>query len=326
MPFGKASAWYNAEYMDKPKVTPKDFFLWAGAMIALYGSVIALITLLFEYIDYVYPDPFAYWVDPYSGGIRFAMASLIVLAPLTIVLMRFIRNDIVRVAEKADLWVRKWALVLTVFVAGATVIGDLIALVNTFLGGDFTTRFMLKVLVVLLVAGGVFLHFLADLRGYWVANPSRAKMVGIGAGIVVLIAIISGFFIMGTPGEVRLLRYDGQKMNDLQGIQWQVINYWQQKEELPVNLEALKDPISGAVIPVDPQSGEDYVYRIKKAPYTFELCAVFNTESTDLPQVNGKTISAPYGGLESENWQHGAGETCFERTIDPERYPPYTKM
>lgn len=311
--------------MNKPKVTPKDFFLWAGAMIALYGSVIALITLLFEYIDHVYPDPFAYWVDPYSGGIRFAMASLIVLAPLTIVLMRFIRNDIVRTAEKADIWVRKWALVLTVFVAGATVIGDLIALVNTFLGGDFTTRFMLKVLVVLLVSGGVFLHFLADLRGYWVANPSRAKMVGIGAGIVVLVSVISGFFIMGTPGEVRLLRYDGQKVSDLQSIQWQITNYWQQKEELPVNLEDLKDPISGAVIPVDPQTGADYTYRVTSAPYTFELCAEFNTESTDLPQVNGRPISTPYGGPESEDWQHGVGETCFERTIDPERYPAYEK-
>ena len=30
-------------------------------------------------------------------------------------------------------------------------------------------------------------------------------------------------------------------------------------------------------------------------------------------------------GATSESWQHGAGDTCFERTIDPERYPPYSK-
>jgi len=145
--------------MDK-KVTPKDFFLWAGAMVALYGSVIALIALLFEYIDRTYPDSLEHYVDPYSGGIRFAMASLIVLVPVTIVLMRFIRNDIARAAEKAELWVRRWALVFTVFIAGAMVVGDLIALINTFLGGDLTTRFILKILVVLFVAGGGFLHFL----------------------------------------------------------------------------------------------------------------------------------------------------------------------
>ena len=120
--------------MDKPKVTPKDFFLWAGAMIALYGSVISFITLLFQYINHSFPDPLDYYVDPYSGGIRFAMASLIVLVPVTIFLMRFIRNDIARESIKNELWIRRWALVLTVFVAGAAVVGDLITLVNYFLG------------------------------------------------------------------------------------------------------------------------------------------------------------------------------------------------
>lgn len=314
--------------MDKPKVTPKDFFIWAGAMIALYGSVISLITLLFEYIDYAYPDPLSYYyVEPFSGGIRFAMATLIVLVPVVIVLMRLIRRDIARNSMKSEIWIRRWALVLTVFVAGASVVGDLIALVNGFLGGDLTTQFILKVLVVLLVAGSVFLHFLADLRGYWNANPARAKLIGLGAGVAVLAAIISGFFIMGTPGEVRLLRFDSQKVSDLQSIQWQIVNYWQQKEELPKNLEELKDPLSGAIIPTDPQSGADYGYRITKAPYSFELCAEFNVENKSAVQANGKTpVAVNVGGLESEDWRHGAGEVCFERTIDPEKYPPYTKV
>jgi hypothetical protein len=25
-----------------------------------------------------------------------------------------------------------------------------------------------------------------------------------------------------------------------------------------------------------------------------------------------------------DNWTHGAGEQCFERTIDPQLYPPLT--
>src|SRR3989344_7335374 len=101
--------------MDRPKVTPKDFCLWAGAMVALYGSVIAFIALLFEYINHQFPDALDYYVDPYSGGIRFAMASLVVLVPVTVVLLRFVRLDIVREPIKSDLWVRRWALVLTVF-------------------------------------------------------------------------------------------------------------------------------------------------------------------------------------------------------------------
>jgi hypothetical protein len=26
-----------------------------------------------------------------------------------------------------------------------------------------------------------------------------------------------------------------------------------------------------------------------------------------------------------DNWQHGAGQQCFDRTIDPQRYPPFQK-
>ena len=308
--------------MDKPKVTPKDFFLWAGAMIALYGSVISFLTLLFQYINYAYPDPLSYyWVEPYSGSMRFAMASLIVLVPLTVLLMRFIRKDIARDAMKNELWVRRWALVLTVFIAGATVVGDLIALVNGFLGGDLTMRFILKVLVVLFVAGGVFLHFLADLRGYWKVNPSRAQAVGFAAGALVLVAIVSGFFIMGTPGEVRLLRFDDQKVGHMQEIQWQIVNFWQQKEKLPASLDELEDPLSGFMIPTDPQTGESYTYRAIDR-HSFELCATFNLESSQR-NPESKPVRA-YDSIDG-NWQHAAGEVCFERTIDPERYPPFEK-
>lgn len=311
--------------MDRPKVTPKDFFLWAGAMVALYGSVIAFIALLFEYINHIFPDPLEYYVDPYSGGIRFAMASLIVLVPVTIVLLRFIRTDIVREPIKSELWVRRWVLVLTVFVAGAALVGDLITLINYFLGGELTTRFILKVLVLLFVAGAVFFHFLADLRGYWKANPLRATQVGIAAGGLVLVAIVSGFFILGSPAEIRLLRLDSQKVGDLQSIQWQVVNYWQQKEKLPATLEELKDPLGGQIIPVDPQSGEPYVYGVT-GRLSFRLCATFNKEGVGDPYVvRPMAIIPKEGGIESDSWQHTAGEVCFDRTIDPERYPPFSK-
>jgi len=70
--------------MDKPKATPKDFFLWAGAMIALYAGIFSFITLLFEYINQVFPDKVLGYYDPYAGGVAYAMASLIVATyPLT---------------------------------------------------------------------------------------------------------------------------------------------------------------------------------------------------------------------------------------------------
>lgn len=313
--------------MTNPKVTPKDFFLWVGAMVSLYGSVVAFITLVFSYIDYAFPDVLSYvYADPFSGGMRFQMATLIVLVPVTLLLMRLIRKDIAEDSAKSELWVRRWALFLTVFIAGAAVVGDLITLINYFLGGEITTRFVLKVVVLLLVAGGVFLHFLADLRGYWLKQPDRARIVGWAAAALVVVTIIAGFFIMGTPGQVRLYRFDSQKVSDLQNIQWQIVNYWQQKQELPGDLDQLADPISGAIIPKDPQSGENYSYKVTGA-LNFRLCATFNTDSEESKGASQIAQPDMYygGGMEGENWKHGVGEVCFDRAIDPERYPPYEK-
>jgi hypothetical protein len=305
--------------MDKPRVTPKDFFLWAGAMLALYISVFSFVSLIFTYIDYSFPDPLEY-VDPYSSAMRSMIAALIVLFPLALYLMHVIRKSIERDATRAEVWVRRWALMLTVFVAGFAGAADLITLINYFLGGDLSTRFVLKVAVVLLVAAGFFMHFLADMWGYWIKNPQYARMVSWGAAIVVLVSIASGFFMMGSPATVRMMRLDDQKVSDLQSIQSQVTYYWQSKQKLPENSRELEDPLMGFVLPKDPQSMQDYGYRITKAPYSFEVCADFNLASETYD--TDKTVARHVGGAEAETWKHTAGQNCFERTIDPDKYPP----
>jgi hypothetical protein len=108
----------------------------------------------------------------------------------------------------------------------------------------------------------------------------------------------------------------------LQDIQWQVLNYWQQKEKLPTNLEEIKDPLSGYVLPVDPVTKEPYTYE-RTANLSFKLCATFATEAM---AGSGKPMPRPVEyGVMDENWNHAGGEVCFDRTIDPERYPPYNK-
>ena len=317
--------------MEKPKVTPKDFFVWVAAMIFLYGSVFALIRLLFDYINYVFPDALNSYIDPYSASMRIGIATLIVLFPAFLLLMRLIRRDIIRDMMKKELWIRRWALFLTVFIAGLTVIGDLITLVNYFLGGEITTRFLLKVAVVLLIAGGAFLHFLADIMGYWVQYPKRAQIVGWSAGALILISIIAGFFIMGSPNQIRLYRFDDQKVSDLQTLQWQIVQYWQQKEKLPVSLAELEDPISGYTVPLDTQTGELYEYKVT-ASMSFELCATFNAETQPNSTYGNRMLTVPISAdvtgkdLMADTWQHESGRQCFGRTIDPERYPPYSKQ
>ncbi len=314
--------------MDKPRITAKDFFLWAGAMVTFYWSVIAYIFLVFDYINYAFPNALSYYpADPYQSGISYEMASVIVLLPLYLFLMRLIRGDISRDPSRKEIWVRRWALILTLFVAGVAMAADLIALLTTFLNGEaLTTAFLLKVLVIFLVAAGVFMHFIADLRGYWDAFPVRRRSVGAGAVILAIVTIIAGFFIVGTPAEARLARFDAQKVSDLQNIQSQVVYYWQAKQKLPATLDDLDNSLTPGPLPVDAQTGEAYGYQATGA-LSFKLCANFNAQSRINQSPLFETRVAMPAAIDGkpgtrDNWQHGAGEVCFGRTIDPSFYPP----
>ncbi len=303
----------------RPKVTPKDFFLWLGAMVTLYWSATALILLIHEYIEVLFPDvaTSTYYFDPYSGTIRFAIASLVVVFPLYVWLMRLLHSDIRKIPEKKELWVRRWLVYLTLFVAGLTIAVDLIAVIYTFLEGDLTTRFLLKALTILVVLGGGFYYYLHELKGTWEKREKESKMIGAVVSLVVLASIVGGFFIIGSPFEERLLKIDERKVSDLQTIQYQMVTYYQQKEVLPTTLQDLADPLSGFIIPMDPETGEAYTYEAT-GEHSFNLCAMFNAPSRELPGV-----TRPAGDMFNENWKHPAGEACFERTIDPDRYPPF---
>jgi hypothetical protein len=145
---------------------------------------------------------------------------------------------------------------------------------------------------------------------------------------LILATVVSGFFIIGSPWQIRLYKYDDQKVMDLQNIQWQLVNYWQQKESLPKTLSDLQDPISGNVLPFDPQTGEPYKY-VVLGPKSFQLCATFNAVSRDLPSYQSRPMAEPMiakgADLAVSVWIHGIGEACFDRSIDPERYPVYKK-
>lgn len=322
--------------MDKSNTTPKDFFLWAGAMVAFYWSVIAGIFLVFDYINYIFPNALDYYPsNPYQSGISYEMASVIVLVPIYILLMWAIRKDAVRDPSRNGIWVRRWALILTLFVAGATIAADLITLLTTFLNGEaLTAAFLLKVFVIFVVALKTFVYFIADLKGYWERFPARRRAANVGGMVLAAVVVVAGFFIVGTPAQARLAQFDEQKVGDLQNIQSRVVNYWQTKQKLPAALVDLTNSLSYDALPVDTQTSQSYGYEAT-GTFSFKLCADFNASSRVYHNVYSYRSSydsrsvplvQPTGkAMAPDNWQHGAGTVCFERTIDPSFYPPYQR-
>ncbi|MDP3962572.1 MAG: DUF5671 domain-containing protein [bacterium] len=303
------------------KTTPKDFFLYLAATIVLYVSAIASVNLAMAVINYAFPDALASYF--YSGSIAWPISMLVVLVPVLYVLEWMIKKDLAKTSEKDILWVRRWRIYLTLFLSGATIIGDLIVLINTYINGEVTERFVYKFLAILVIFSVIFVYYILERT----ASPRKGiqKILAWIGILIVLASIIGGFIITGSPYKQRALRLDNQRVNDLSNIQWQVVNYWQQKGELPANLESLKDPISGQTIPADPENRSQYEYNLN-GPMSFEMCATFAEKSQDNRNRGGYSggymMSYPVtDGMTNENWMHEAGHTCFERTIDPERYP-----
>lgn len=317
------------------KTTPRDFFLHLGAIVALVVSVVSIINLYFSVINYYFPDQLAGYF--YAGNIAWPISVLIILVPLLYVLEYLIAKDIALFREKAELWIRKWRVYLILFITGATIVGDIIALLNVYLSGEISTRFVYKILVVIVISAIIFTYYLLTKETTVETISQQQKftkrtMASLGI-VVTILAIVLGFMAVGSPTKQRNLKYDNTRVSDLNSIQWQIINYWQQKGTLPASLKELNDSISGYIIPQDPKTKMDYEYKVVSSPKTsFELCADFALESTD-----DKGRGASYGGGGfgvatdamysvgyfdgTENWKHSAGKSCFTRTIDADKYP-----
>lgn len=294
-----------------------------SATVALYASVIAIINLILSSINYAFPDKLAGYFS--VNSIAWPISALIVLVPALYIVEHLINRDLTNNPAKIDLLIRRFRIYLTLFLTGATILVDLIILINTYLNGEITMRFVYKVLAVIIVSGLVFAYYL--LTKNETNNKKTIKSLAYLGIVVTILAIVGGFLIVGSPAHQRDLRYDNERVNDLTNIQWQVLSHWQQKSVLPEKLEELNDSISGYTIPTDPEDSSAYTYNVK-GNYSFELCANFGTKSEDNSgrgsYARDIAVSSAYPLIETENinWKHEAGKVCFERKIDPSKYSP----
>ena len=328
--------------MEQKAHSPREVFLHLLSMVTLYMSAFAFGQLWFNYIEKYFPDVLeigGYAVPDSIGNdaIRWSIASLIIVFPAYFFVTRFLRRLYNRDPAQAGRRIRKWLVYLTLFLAAAAIISDLVTLVYHLLGGEITARFVLKVFAVLFIAGAIFGYYFWELRefreeGEGSTVPHNARTTRVFVSVVVAVmagSVVAGFFVVGSPQRERLARFDERRVNDLQIIQNETVNFWQTKDRLPANLEELKNDLSGFVAPRDPETGAAYEYRALE-PLRFELCANFATGSRNAAEVTDRTdrrvkSAMPYPVFSYDgmgNWMHGLGRECFIRTIDPERLRP----
>lgn len=286
----------------------KDVFLNLASMIALYATAGALLNLLFTIINKAYPKVTPYYSYYSSSSISFPVATLIIVFPLYILFMWLIEKDIAGSMEARMSGIRKWLVYITLFISGALVVGDLVAVVYYFIDGqDITTGFLLKVLSVLAVAGGVFGYYITDIRNK--LTGGKRKTATLCASILIVASVVVGFAVIGSPRTQRLVKYDELKISNLQSLVSEVRYYYERNNILPATLaELAQNAVYGGMY-TDSQSNKPYVYEVVNDK-TFKVCAEFNLDSSrdSVAQIHP----------ELDVWNtYKAGQYCFTQSVSP---------
>jgi type II secretory pathway pseudopilin PulG len=297
------------------KTSAKDFFINLGAIVALYTTVFSLVNLLFTVIDTAYPKVTNGYNYMSSASISWPVATIIIFFPVFILLMWLLEKQYKVEPERKNVGVHKWLTYITLFLSGLLVAGDLITVLYYFLDGqDLTTGFLLKILVLLIIAVCIFVYYISDVRDRLTA---KSRIVWrILAGVIVIVSIVWGFYVLGSPASQRQFKYDEQKVNDLMNINNAISSYYDAKSILPRTLDDMST-MQYYMVLIDAQTQKPYEY-IKTSYKTYNLCAEFNKDSKDNIASRMKTYP-----VENASWTHPAGRYCFEETISAQN--PYLK-
>ena len=184
--------------------------------------------------------------------------------------MRTILREAQDHPERLQSQVRKWLTYIALLLTASAMICDLIVFLDYFLAGELTSRFVLKVLTVLLICGGIFFYYLSGLRWDRNTNVSWAKKLGLKFGAVaaavVAVSFCIGLGVAGPPSTQRHVQADSRRVEDLKRIAAAIAVWYRRanvdlrSSTLPAALHNLAaNGVDSAQI-VDPEAKLPYEY------------------------------------------------------------------
>ena len=313
---------FSKEGLEKPIPAPPDVggareaFFHLLSFAALYTMVISLSVLFFQYLNKVFDDPaLEIWQSAIDEQqVRWSMSAVIVAFPVLIWMTRIIQKEMKKHPEKSWSALRRWLTYITLFIAAFAIGIDVITLLSYLLGGSLSVRFVSKVFTVLVLAGLTFSYYFQALK--IPANAKKMKTINKSyfsiASVIILIAIVWGIILVGSPMAERSEKFDERRIEDLQTINREIRNIVYDGE-VPYGIEekAPSYPVPKSLEEVvekahyerpdimDPKTGVPYTYNALSST-RFELCTVFEKERDERYEVF---------------WNHGPGEKCFKFNV-----------
>lgn len=307
--------------MTTKKASTVDVVINFFSFILLGIVATALGTLYFQIINLSLPDPLDtmgyYSLASATSTIHYSIAALLIGFPLYYFAMRLwfrkFREDEGRTESKLS----KWLTYLVLLVTAVTIVGDLITTLFTLLQGEITARFFLKALVILGIAGAVFGFYYLERKKiqYRTDIPRRVfQLFGRGVSAAVLIGIILGFMVGGSPTTERNRSFDETRSGHLSSLAGCIEQYASSLGALPTTLADLTMSSQYSYCESymkDPETMLPYEYRVVTPSMTqgaarvgqFELCADFALASdTSTPRMGY--------GMTGVWYEHMAGRSC----------------
>ena len=291
---------------------PREAFLHVVMFMALFVSAYALGAVLFRLIELALPDPAGMPPEVIRELLRLSVSGLVVASPVFAFVTRVIRRGVEAQPSARASRIRLQLTYLTLFVASCVLVGAVTALVYSFLGGELTARFVLKSLTVTAIAGGVFGHYLRDLReaerdpGEARAPRRRDPLPALGAAVVA-VSVVAGLVAIGSPAGQRLERLDARRAQDLDAISQAIDRYRATRDRLPATLDELRRGSDVQVAITDPVTRQPYGYAAGEGT-AYKLCATFERATVERQFRRGRPFS-----------RHEAGRHCFSLRAEPDR-------
>ncbi|MDJ0728574.1 MAG: DUF5671 domain-containing protein [Crocosphaera sp.] len=140
----------------------KETFLYLLSFITLSIWSQALGSIGFIAVNYMIDDPLdrSRWFSNLAAN----LARLIIVYPVYLLFMKVIFSNLAEHSQNYQSGIRKWLTYVALFITALIVIGDLVWFLTSLLTGALTLGFVLKSLIVLLIAGTIFCYYLLWLR------------------------------------------------------------------------------------------------------------------------------------------------------------------
>lgn len=144
------------------------------------------------------------------------------------------------------------------------------------------------------------------------STPVAVRILRWSICLIVLLAVIAGLFVSGSPANRRRLSLDERRVSNLSQISTAIDTYAQTKRTVPPSLETLaqaqpylatelRDPTTNLFYTYTPQVG---------STSTYQLCATFELPTPEDP-------TRPTFAPTQDQWGnptlffHGVGTTCY---------------